>query len=440
MCTRKLDVSIFRKATIILIVDPLKIMTNIMNQQPKPLQTHFPQEAARDYYDVAIIGGATSGAAISFFLASNPDFKGSILVVEKDASLSESATRASNYCMRQQFATEINIKIAQYAAEFVKNFQKMLQADDVPELKIRNFGYLSLAADEEFARTLREDQELQVGCGAGTRIVTTEEIAKRYPFFKFDDIIMGSLNFQDEGEFDGWTIFQNLRRIGIQRGVDYIENEVVSLNLEGNTVQEITLKTGQRIKVGKIVNAAGTRSGRVAAMAGIHLPIEARQRYTYIFHGEHPLKEDLPLTIDPTGVHVRQFGDSHYLAGAPLMGLEVGVDVDNFRYRGDVWTEKMKSVIENRMPGIGKPTVTESWVGHYDFNTFDHNAIIGPHTTVKNFFFCCGFSGHGSQQAPACGRAVSELLTYGNFTTLDLSPLFYSRITKNEPLVERAVI
>lgn len=80
---------------------------------------HFSQAPKKDY-DVVIIGGATSGVTISFFLTANPDFKGSILVVERDPSLSESATRASNYCMRQQFATEINFKIAQYAAEFVK--------------------------------------------------------------------------------------------------------------------------------------------------------------------------------------------------------------------------------------------------------------------------------------------------------------------------------
>lgn len=410
-----------------------------MDSQPKALRTSFPKEPKQNYYDVAIIGGATSGAAISFFLTANPDFKGSVLVVERDASLKESATRASNYCMRQQFATEINIKIAQYAAEFVKNFKKIVQSDDVPELKIRNFGYLYLASDEAFAQILREDQQLQASCGAGSRIISTEYTARRYPFFNLDDVILACLNTQDEGEFDGWTIFQHLRRLAIERGADYIENELVDLTVTDDTVQDIILKSGTRVRVGKIVNAAGTRSGYVSKIAGIHLPLEARQRYTYIFGGEHPLDQDLPLTIDPSGVHFRQCG-KNYLVGAPPMGPEVGVDVNDFKFRGDVWTDKLKPVIERRLPAIGKPTVIESWVGHYDFNTFDHNAIIGPHNTIKNFLFCCAFSGHGSQQAPACGRAVSELITYGRFKTLDLSPLFYDRIAKNEPLVERAVI
>ena len=55
--------------------------------------------------------------------------------------------------MRQQFATEINIKIAQYAAHFVKNFRNIVQdeAGLAPDLYIRDFGYLYLADNEEFA-------------------------------------------------------------------------------------------------------------------------------------------------------------------------------------------------------------------------------------------------------------------------------------------------
>lgn len=401
----------------------------------------FSQTPKKTDYDVVIIGGATSGSTISFFLSANPDFKGSVLVVERDPSLSESATRASNYCMRQQFATEINIKIAQYAAHFVKNFRQIVQDESglAPDLYIRDFGYLYLADNEEFAQTLRDDQKTQAALGAGTRIVSKEEIAKLYPFFDVSNVLLGSLNTQDEGEFDGWTIFQNLRRVATARGVDYIQNEVVDITVTNNNVDSITLKTGERIKVGKVVNAAGTRSGKVSAMAGIHLPLEARQRYTYIFEGEHKLDRDVPLTIDPSGVHVRQFGDK-FLAGAPPEGPEVGVAVDDFNVRGDVWATKMGPVMERLLPALGKLTVTETWVGHYDFNTFDHNAIIGPHHVIKNFLFCCGFSGHGSQQGPACGRAISELITYNKFKTLDLTCLRYERIEKGERMLERMVI
>ena len=230
-----------------------------MIAQPAPETDTFPQTPVHDSYDVVIIGGATSGAAIAFFLSANPDFKGSILIIERDPSLKESATRASNYCVRQQFATEINIKIAQYAAEFIKNFRQIVGTKDCPELAIRNFGYLYLASDEEFRQVLREDHALQASCGAGTQLVSKEWIAERYPFFKLDDIISGSFNNQDEGEFDGWTIFQNCRKVAISKGVEYIQNEVVDIIVNDKKVESVVLKSGQHVKVGKVVNAAGTR-------------------------------------------------------------------------------------------------------------------------------------------------------------------------------------
>ncbi len=90
------------------------------------------------------------------------------------------------------------------------------------------------------------------------------------------------------------------------------------------------------------------------------------------------------------------------------------VAFEDFGYPEAVWEEKILPVIQNRIPQFKSVKVTDSWVGHYEFNTFDHNAIIGPHTEIANLFFCNGFSGHGSQQAPACGRGVAELLIYGS--------------------------
>ena len=80
------------------------------------------------------------------------------------------------------------------------------------------------------------------------------------------------------------------------------------------------------------------------------------------------------------------------------------------------------------------------WVGHYAFNTFDQNAIIGSHPDIKNFFFLNGFSGHGLQQSPDMGRGISELIIYNEFRTLDLSTLEFERIRKNERVLEKSII
>ncbi len=173
-------------------------------------------------------------------------------------------------------------------------------------------------------------------------------------------------------------------------------------------------------------------------MAGIKLPVEPRKRYTYIFAAENPLDRDLPLTIDPSGVHMRSDGQN-YLAGCPP-DIDPAVDYDDFEQDHSLWEEKVWPAIATRIPQFEAIKLINSWAGHYAYNTLDQNAILGPHTETKNFFFANGFSGHGFQQAPAMGRGVAELLTYGEFRALDLSPFSYARIPANQPFVEKAVI
>ena len=394
----------------------------------------------RSSYDVVIIGGANMGSSVASFLTLNGDFNGHVLVVEKDMNFQFASTAHSNDCMRQQFANETNVEIAQYGAEYVKNFRDSLGGDpDVPNLTIRNFGYLYLSDNEAFTKVLQRDQQTQSRLGAGTKIVARDEIARAYPFFKLDDIEAGSLNVVDEGYFDAPTMLRWQQQKSQENGVEYVQNEVVGINHSGSKTESVRLKSGQTINAGTVVNAAGPRARLVANMAGIEIPVEPRRRYTYIFSAAQPLDRDLPLTIDPTGVHFRQAGDN-YLVGCPPMVADPGVDYNDFRFEEGIWEKKLAPTLANRIPAFADIDVLDAWVGHYEFNTYDQNAIVGAHSRLKNFIFVNGFSGHGTQQAPAMGRGVSELITYGEYRSLDLSPFSYSRLERGERLIERAVI
>jgi len=70
-------------------------------------------------------------------------------------------------------------------------------------------------------------------------------------------------------------------------------------------------------------------------------------------------------------------------------------------------------------------------------NLFDHNAVIGSVANVPGFYLANGFSGHGLMQSPGVGRALSELIIYGGYRSLDLSDLSFGRIAANAPLRER---
>jgi glycine/D-amino acid oxidase-like deaminating enzyme len=402
----------------------------------------FPSAPARSAYDVVIVGGAMHGSATAWFLTDNPDFDGSILVVERDPSYEKCATSLSNSCIRQQFSDAINVRCSRFGAEFIRNFRAFMGGDErCPELTIRNFGYLYLANTESGAEVLRENQRVQAEVGAATRLMTPEDIKRNYPFYVVDDIVLGSLNTTDEGYWDGIAVFDGFRRSSRGRGVEYIANEVVATTKDagGTRIESVTLRSGEVVACAQVVNASGTRAARTARMAGIDIPVEPRKRFSWIFAAAHPIDGPVPLTIDPSGYHFRHENGDTYLAGGRAEP-DMPVDPDDFAMDRDLWLDHVWPAMAARIPQFEAVKVVSEWVGHYDYNAFDHNAILGPHTEVANFHFQCGFSGHGLQHAPAIGRGMAEVLTYGEFRTLDLSVFSFGRIVRNEPFVERAII
>ena len=393
-------------------------------------------------YDIVIVGGAIMGSSTAWFLTQDKAFTGRVLVVERDMSYALCSTAHTNSCIRQQFSMELNVRISQFTADFVKNLRQHMGGDErVPDLRIHSFGYMYLADSEAFASILRSNQQVQLAAGAATQLMTAAQISEAYPFYKVDDIVLGSINLFDEGYWDGATVFDWFRRQARERGVEYVENEVVAIkrNANGNRVESVTLKSGEVIACGQLVNASGPRAARTARMAGIDIPVEPRKRFTWVFKADKPLDRDLPLTIDPSGVHVREIGGGTYQAGGHS-DFDPPVDPEDFDMDHSLWENHIWPAIANRIPQFEAIKVTSEWAGHYSMNTLDQNAIIGPHPEIANFLFINGFSGHGLQQSPAMGRGTAEWLVHGEYRSLDLSPFHFDRVQAGRAIVEKAII
>ena len=134
----------------------------------------FAAAPQRNSYDVVIVGGAIMGSATAWFLTQNPDFNGSVLIVERDPEYGSSSTAHTNSCMRQQFSTDLNIHISQFAADFVKNLRRHMDDERVPELGIQNYGYMYLADNEGFADILRTNQSVQRAAGTETELLSRD--------------------------------------------------------------------------------------------------------------------------------------------------------------------------------------------------------------------------------------------------------------------------
>lgn len=391
-------------------------------------------------YDVVIIGGAMMGASAAWFISHHPDFDGRILVIDRDPSYALSSTAHTNSCIRQQFSSALNVRISQFGADFIQNLREHMDGDPrVPHLKIQNYGYMYLADSAAGADALRSAHAVQRREGAETRLMSPDELAAEFPFYATDDLHLGSINTLDEGYWDYMAVFDWWRRQARERGVTFLEGEVAAIERDGPRVSAVTLASGTRIGCGHLVNASGPRAARTAALAGIDLPVEPRKRYTWTFSAARPLCRELPLTVDPSGVHIRQDGPDTYMAGAHSH-IDPAVDPADFVMDPDIWMDHVWPAIAARIPQFEAIKVQREWAGHYAMNTFDHNAICGPHPEIGNFLFMNGFSGHGLQQSPAMGRGIAEWLMHGQYRTLDLGPFHYDRIVANAPYIEAAII
>ena len=397
-----------------------------------------PRSTAQNKFDIVIIGGAMMGSAAAWFLSNHSQFDGRILVIERDPSYAFCSTSHTHSCLRQQYSSALNIKIAQFAVDMVRRFKHHMNDPAAPDIALDSFGYMYLAKTEAFADQLRRNQQLQASLGAGTRILSADEIARAYPFYHLDDIILGSHNPHDEGYFDGAAIFDWWRRAAMQKGVTYRHDTVVGLDHDAQRVKAVRLASGDIVAPGLVINAAGPRAAEVAAMAGFALPVEPRRRFSFMFSAQTPLEQELPLTIDPAGVHFLRHG-AYYLAGcAP--DLDVAVAPDNFEMDLTIWQDKVWPALAHRVPAFEAVRVEREWVGHYAYNILDANAVIGPHPDMPNFYFMNGFSGHGLQQSPAMGRGIAEHIISGAYQTLDLGAFGFQRVLAQKPFVETAVI
>ena len=399
-----------------------------------------------DRYDVVIVGGAVIGSAVAYYLTANPDFRGSVLIVEKDPTYLTASTALSSSSIRTQFSNPVNVRISQYGSEVIRNFADLMQVgDDRPDLHFHSGGYLFLASTAGQALTLRENHAVQRACGADVVLWRRDELARAFPHLQVDDIELASYGQSGEGWFNNTGLMNGFKAKARSLGAVFAHDEVIAIGREGNRVTSVALKSGRAVQAGTIVNASGPRAALTARMAGLDIPVEPRKRTLFVFDCARSPEGSanvnggrLPLMIDPSGVFCRPEG-RYFLAGCPP-AKDPAVDWDDLEPRYDEFEEIIWPALAARSEAFEAIKVRSQWAGHYDFNTLDHNLVVGVHPEVRNFVFANGFSGHGLQQSPAAGRGVSELIIYGEYRTLDLSEVGFERIVANRPFHEKAVI
>jgi FAD-dependent oxidoreductase domain-containing protein 1 len=388
-------------------------------------------------YDVVIAGGAVTGSSLAYHLAANPDFKGRILVVEKDPSYSKCASALSAGSIRQQFSTSVNIAISLYGIAFMRTMAEVLETEHGrPDIQLHEGGYLFLATPEG-EPILRANHALQAELGADIILMDRAALNAKFPWLQASDLAAGCWGRSGEGWFDGYALMQAFRSKARALGVEYLADEVLGVDRAGGKVEAVRLKSGARIGCGALVNAAGIGAAKLAAAAGLTIPIHPKKRMIFMFDCKEKL-ESFPLLIEPNGVYARPEGEGFICGCAPAPDNDP--DSWSFEVDYELFEETIWPSLAERVPAFESIKLRSSWSCHYDMNLFDYNVFLGPPEALPNFYLANGFSGHGLQQSPAIGRGLSELITYGGYRTLDLTPLNFARFERGEKLLERNVV
>jgi sarcosine oxidase len=389
--------------------------------------------------DVVIVGGAIVGSAVATFLALRDDWDGRIVVVERDPTYRTSSTTLSAASIRLQFSTPLNIEISRFGISVIKDLDRWLgvPGEPPPDIDFVEGGYLFLATPAGLP-ILEANHTTQREHGVNVALLDPGDLRRRFPWMSVDDLGGGSLGLADEGWFDAHALLQAFRRRARSLGVEYLAGEVVAVERDGSSLRGVRLAGGGSLEAPVVINAAGPRASEVAAMVGLELPVRPRKRFVYHFDCRERLGP-APLTIDPSGVYFRPEGPAWIGGYSPRPGEwdpdTLDLEVDRSRFEQVVWP-----ALARRVPAFESLRLLDAWAGHYEVNTLDHNAVIGPHPDVPGFLFANGFSGHGLQQAPAVGRGLAEWIAAGRYQTLDLSPLGYERILRNQPVLELNVV
>ena len=335
---------------------------------------------------ITIVGGGIIGSATAYFLSLEKNV--SVKVLERDPTYTNASFARSCGGFRHQFVTKENILLGKFGSQFVKKFNTDVQW--TPN------GYLLLFNKEQ------EDQqrlaiEEQWRHDAPSILLTGDKLTEVFPWLNSDGIAVASYtDTKVEGWLDPHSLQKAFKQEAINNGVNFIKEDVKNLDNLSNI----------------IVVTAGCWTKELLP----DIPV-VPQKHT-VFNVKTPTHiPQMPLVGDFTSeIYWRPEGDGYIVASPVGRFDQTDLEPDWNDFEELIWEK-----LANRVPFFEEVKVTSAWAGYYDTNQTDNNAIIGKHPKLDNVYLASGFTGRGVMQAPGVGRGLTELITTGQYQTIDLS-------------------
>jgi sarcosine oxidase subunit beta len=373
--------------------------------------------------DIVIIGAGIVGCSIAYHLAAQGPPK--VIVVEKDLICSGSTGKSAGG-IRQQFATEVNVRLS---VESLQMFQRMKDELGI-DPEFRQVGYLFMATTEKELDLFRRQADFLQGHRVPARMVSPDDIHWIVPYVRLDDIIGGAYCSTD-GYAAPYEITMGYASAARRRGVTIHEQRAATGILkDGDRIAGVETSRGP-IHASIVVNAAGAEGGLVGTMADVDVPVKPYRRQIFVTGPLPEFGQEPPLTID--------YHRNWYFRGEMGGCLFSGPKDNESTFDTNVdWEHLAESVAKAvaRVPVLEQAEIKRGWAGSYDLSP-DNNAILGAVPELPGFYLATGHSGHGFMHGPATGKLMAELILTGK-TSIDISALSLDRFrtgkTVREPM------
>ncbi len=365
---------------------------------------------------MAIIGGGIIGASIAYNLAMHG--VKDVVILDKSKA-GTGSTSASLGGFRHQFSTELSVRLSLRSVRIIKIFKDLTGYDPL----VRRDGYVFIASRASSFEQLKKDRDVQRRLGVPVSLLSQEELQERYPFYRFNGILGGTL-CQEDGHASTMAVFQGYISRAKQLGVEVYEDTEVTA-IEAGNPKGFSIRTSKRsLAADSVVIAAGAYSGLVGKLASADIPIKPYPRKILItnsFSDGIPSHIPLIIDVDSTFAFGRE-GKGLILANKQetASGFELAFPPD--------YDEKVMQVAIQRVPSTEHCSLSYANAGLYEM-TPDSNPIVCEMPGIEGLYCCSGFAGHGFMHSPAIGELVAELITKGK-TSLDISGYHIGRFRR----------
>lgn len=358
--------------------------------------------APKAEYDVIIIGGGGHGLATAHYLASRHDVT-NVAVLEKGYLGSGNVGRNTTI-IRSNYLLPGNTPFYELSMKLWEGLEQDLNYNAM----VSQRGVINLYhSDGQRDAYARRGNAMRLA-GVDSELLGREQVRAMLPNFDYDNArfpIQGGLLQKRGGTARHDAVAWGYARAADSRGVDLIQNcEVTGITIVNGRAVGVETSRGP-IRAKKIAMAVAGNSSRVAAMAGLRLPIESHVLQAFVSEGLKPL-------IDT----VVTFGAGHfYISQSDKGGLVFGGDIDGYNsyaQRGNL--PVIEDVMEAGMglwPGLGRVRMLRHWGGIMDMS-MDGSPII-DFTPVDGLYLNSGWCYGGFKATPASGFCFAHLIATG---------------------------